>query len=245
MVCANNLRQMGLAEGMYASDNRDYLAFCNWDGGDGADPTGYGGWLYTLPVPQGLPDAGFGSIPNPFVAPFISTSEQLAWLSGVWFQYVSNSHSYLCPVDIQSQDYALNPGSGGRNNKLSSYVMNGAACSFNLESGFTCKVSDVWSAACYLMWTPNENSLRPGDPGPFEFNDGANYPDAPPSGAEGIALLHYNNGDEMLTVGGNVNFVTKAYFISMSHNTGAGPGGKGLLWWAPSISNGGFGETAN
>lgn len=241
MVCANNLRQMGLAEGMYASDNRDYLAFCNWDGGDTDDPSGYSGWLYTLPVPQGLPDAGSSSIPNPFVVPFTTTSMQGAWLSGVWFQYVSNYQSYLCPVDIQSRDYALNPSQGGRTEKLSSYVMNGAPCSFG-GGPSTCKVSDVWSPACYLMWTPNENTEGVGDPGAFEFNDGANFPEAPPGGAEALSLLHCNNGDEMLTVGGNVNFVTEASFKSMSLNLGAGPGGKGLLWWAPSIANGGFGE---
>jgi hypothetical protein len=90
------------------------------------------------------------------------------------------------------------------------------------------------------MWTPNENSLGDGNPGALEFNDGANYPQAAPSGNEALALLHCNNGDEMLTVGGNVNFVTEASFRAMSVNTGAGPGRKGLIWWAPSIVNGGY-----
>lgn len=152
MVCANNLRQMGLAEGMYASDNRDYLAFCNWDGGEqflGA------GWLYTVTG---------GSIPDPFIPPY-AANPQTAWTNGLWWPYVRNQNSYLCPVDIQSPDYARTSGAGGRNNKLSSYVMNGAPYSFDEGGPLTCKVSDVWSPSCYLMWTPNENSLGAGSPG--------------------------------------------------------------------------------
>jgi hypothetical protein len=53
-VCFNNLRQMGMAVGMYANDNVDYLAFCNWDGGMAPVP----GWLYN------------GTAPDPTKAPY-------------------------------------------------------------------------------------------------------------------------------------------------------------------------------
>ena len=32
-TCTGNMKQMGLACHMYCDDNRDVLAFCNWDGG--------------------------------------------------------------------------------------------------------------------------------------------------------------------------------------------------------------------
>jgi prepilin-type N-terminal cleavage/methylation domain-containing protein/prepilin-type processing-associated H-X9-DG protein len=241
-TCTNNLKEMGLGCHMYTDDNRDWLAFPNWDGGDSDDPQGYPGWLYTLPVPQGLLNAGAVSIPNPYVAPFSASSEQSAWLSGVWFQYVKNFHSFLCPVDTLSKDYAEAPGSGGRNNKRSSYVMNGSVCSFQTATlPDSQKISQVWSPMCYLLWEPNENTLGPGNPGAFEFNDGGNFPDAPPSGAEGIGPLH-DNGGNILALDGHVDFIGTNIFSSLSKNLGPGPGGKGLLWWAAQIANGGFGD---
>jgi hypothetical protein len=224
MVCASNLRQMGLAEGMYASDNRDYLAYCNWDGGTSGGPTG---WLYGV--------VG-NSIPDPLIAPYVF-NPQNAWTNGLWWPYVQNQNYYLCPADIQSADLYELPSAGGRNNHLSSYVMNGAPSAF-AGGTTTCKVSDVWSPGCLLMWTPNENSLGSNNPGAFEYNDGANIPQAPPSGGEEIATLHCNNGDDALALGGNVTFVSETVFIATSNSKGAGPGGKGLLWWSPFSANG-------
>ena len=220
VVCGSNLRQMALAEGMYAGENRDYLAFCNWDGGDMEQPGG--GWLYTLP------NAGGDSIPNPFAAPW-STHPQSAWTNGLWWPYVLNANSYLCPVDIQSSDYK-----GLRNNKLSSYLMNGAACGFGQVNGGqlpfpTCKVSDVWSPRCYLLWEVDENALGPDNPGAFDYNDGASYPTAPPEGGEGLGSLHGNNGGEVVSVGGSVSFVTLKTFQAQAAATGT----TNLAWWSP------------
>src|ERR1700733_10320571 len=62
--CLNNQKQLLLASGMYVNDNKDWLAFCNWDGGNAvimAPTGGYAvGWLYTCR----------GTIPNPLVAPY-------------------------------------------------------------------------------------------------------------------------------------------------------------------------------
>src|SRR5262249_13694832 len=33
VVCSNNLRQLGIAASLYPLENRNYLAFANWDGG--------------------------------------------------------------------------------------------------------------------------------------------------------------------------------------------------------------------
>jgi prepilin-type N-terminal cleavage/methylation domain-containing protein/prepilin-type processing-associated H-X9-DG protein len=250
-VCTGNQKQLGLADNMYTTDNRDTLAYCNWDGGDTASPKGYGGWLYTLPVPPQFPAMDRGECPNPFAAPFTtavgsatpSIGEQPAWLSGVWWMYMGNYQSYLCPKDIQSTDYAETMAKGGRNNKLSSYVMDGAVCSYGVaDAPPSCKITQVWSPLCYLLWEPDEHLAAPGYPtgeGAFEFNDASNYPDAPPHGDEGIGRLH-DNGGNILALDGHVDFINTNVFWRASNFKGAGPGGKGLLWWDTFQPNGGF-----
>jgi type II secretory pathway pseudopilin PulG len=213
MVCMNNLKQMGMASIMYATENRDYLAFCNWDGGADYGP----GWLYR--------SVG-GVIPSPTATNYVNNPAK-AYESGIWFRYVLKPSAYLCPVDIESPYYTK------RANKLSSYLMNGAVAGYPVMSGSkyrTCKVTDVWNPACYLLWEPDENANGPGNPGSFAFNDGANYP-IPRDG--GVGLLHTPNGSEILSVNGSVQFVTKDTFNAESAKTG-----KSLTWWSPFSSNG-------
>lgn len=241
MVCVNNLRQMGLASGMYAGDNQDHLPHSNWDGGNNAAAPR--GWLYGMISSQGLP-VGFpaGIIPDPYssVSPYnllTNPAGTNAWLSGLWFQYVKNFKSYLCPVDIENKDYLLPSASGGRQNKLSTYVMNGAVDGFPTGNTWPtpCKLTDVWNPACYLVWEPDENAVGPGNPGPFEYNDGANFPNT----SEGIGRLHSANSGNMLCVGGNVQFVTVQTFQQQSAMyPGSGPNGKTFAWWSPFSGNG-------
>ena len=242
MVCMNNLRQLGLAEGMYAADNRDSLPYPNWDGGNSS--TAPRGWLYSMDPHKGLP-AGFptGQCPNPYsiVAPYSLLTKPVngatAWQSGAWFQYVRNYKSYLCPVDIESRDYAPPSLTGGRVNKLSTYVMNGAIVGYTggITSETTCKITDVWNPACYLLWEPDENANGLNNPGPYDYNDGANFPNT----SEGIGRLHSANSGNMLCVGGNVQFVTVQTFHQQSIvGSGPGPGGKTLAWWYPGSAGG-------
>ena len=94
---------------------------------------------------------------------------------------------------------------------------------------------------CYLLWEPDENCLGPGNPGYFEFNDGANFPSAPPSGGEGIGRLHSKNGGNILAMDGHVQYLLVAQFKADSNTPlgkGAGPGGKTLLWWNPATADG-------
>jgi prepilin-type N-terminal cleavage/methylation domain-containing protein len=240
-TCTNNQKEMGLAMHMYGDDNKDYLAFCNWDGTANE-------YIVTING-VGVPQAGWlykvvnGTIGNPFQLPY-STNPQGAWTNGLWWSYVHNPNSYLCPVDIQSADYAPLPSAGGRNNKLSSYVMDGSECAFSgpVPNPPPCRITDVWSPSCYLFWEPDENTLGPGNPGAFEFNDAANFPDAPPHGGEGIGRLHGKNGGNIMALDGHVDYINTNTFNRMSNNRGGGPGGKGLLWWAPSIIDGGYAE---
>jgi prepilin-type N-terminal cleavage/methylation domain-containing protein/prepilin-type processing-associated H-X9-DG protein len=234
-TCMSNLKQCGLASAMYAGDNQDYFAWPNWDGGSGNTPPG---WLYL----------STGIIPDPFVAPWLNNGNA-AWQTGLWWNYMPNNKAFLCPVDIQSKDYALLPVGAhgpGRQNKLSSYVMNGAVCGFTDAQSPTqypkSKTSAVWSpAACFVQWEPDENTLGPGNPGPFEFNDAGNFPSAPPSGGEGIGRLHSKNGGNIVACDGHVQFMMATAFAKDSNipsGQGPGPGGKTDLWWSPFSSDG-------
>lgn len=235
-ICTNNLKLIGAAAGMYATDHKDQMAFPNWD--DGATPQPGGGWLYTLPTLR------VDAIPNPFVAPW-TNNPQSVWTNGLYFVYTHNPNTYLCPMDILSKDYAEAIAKGGRNNKLSSYVMNGAVCGYggnppnaNPPPYVTCKSTQIWSSSCYLMWEPNENTHAPGNPGAFEFNDGANTPSAPPNGGECVASYHGLNSGNILAMDGHVDYMNTNVFIKLSNTQGSGPGGKGLLWWNPWSANG-------
>jgi len=225
-ICTNNQKQMTLTMNMYAHDNLDWLAFCNWDGGT-VVPNG-AGWLYGLK----------GTLPNPTLAPWTNNPVG-AWSQGLWFQYMPSPKAFLCPVDIRSKTYTTPTSAGGRNNKLSSYVMNGAQCGYGAAVPRGCKLNAAWSPMCYLMWEPDENYLGPGNPGAFEFNDAANFPLA--SNGEGIGRLHSKKGGSIMAVGGHVIFITTKTFYTDSNTAsgkGPGPGGKTLLWWSPFSKDG-------
>jgi prepilin-type N-terminal cleavage/methylation domain-containing protein len=233
VVCTGNLKQMGVTLRMYADDNRDYLAPPNWDGGNNnAAPVNGQGWLYTVTN---------GSIPNPTIPPYYPNFVQAAYNTGLWYKYMPNPKSFLCPVDIKSATYAQ---PGGRNNKLSSYVMNGAVCGYNYGNG-SCKLTQGWNPLCYLLWEPDENAGGPGNPGAFEYNDAANYPSGPNSctnpGYEGIGRLHTKNGGNSLCLDSHVQYLLVKQFRQDSETpcgAGPGPGGKTFLWWSPFSANG-------
>jgi hypothetical protein len=196
---------------MYGNDNRDFLALPNWDGGAPSNPAG---WLYFVS----------SRIPNPFVAPWLNNGDS-AWQTGLWWKYMPNAKAYLCPVDIQSPSYTENQ----RINELSSYVMNGAVCGYEIASR-TCKITDAWNTDCYMLWVPDENALGPGNPGAFAFNDGSNYPNTMEGG---LAQMHTLAGGDILTVGGAVQFVSLQRFAKESNSSV-----KSLAWWSPFSSNG-------
>jgi prepilin-type N-terminal cleavage/methylation domain-containing protein len=233
ITCTNNQKQLLTAMHMYCDDNKDNLAYCNWDGGTTDDGPG---WLYRITngvVPDVRPGGKYANF------------KQIAYKLGLWYNYMPNPQAYLCPVDIKSKTYNESVSAGGRNNTMSSYVMNGAQCDYGTETGFTKnpnKITSAWNPMCYLMWEPDENTLGPEDPGAFEFNDAGNYPDV--AKGEGIGPLHSKNGGNIMTLSGSVFFITKTQFIQDSRNGGTsrapGPGGRTYLWWAPNVANGGF-----
>jgi len=240
VACMHNLRQMGMAMNMYAGDNADQFAWANWD------TTTVAGWLYwdeqsssTAAIPGfSVLQQSSSTVPDPYsqTPPYktLAPNGLLAWQSGCWFKYVNNYKSYLCPADIEGPTYYPPASQNGRANKLSSYVINGAVQNYASQSfnGKPCKITDVWSPACYLLWEADEYW---GEPGNNVFNDGADLPNS----NEGIARIHGANSGNVLCVGGNVEIVTVQTWTNQSVlGSGQGPGGKTFCWWAPNAKNG-------
>jgi prepilin-type N-terminal cleavage/methylation domain-containing protein len=243
--CVNNLKQLGLACQMYAGDFADQMAYPNWDGGNNGYPTG---WLYK---PDGVPVLGAG-VPNPYRTspPYTTLAPHglEAWESGLWYKYCHNYETYLCPVDIgTSKDYYIPPTMGtgyftGRQNKLSTYVMNGAVNNFGHDrtpqfpEDHTCKISAIYSPLCYLIWEPDEYSFNTSAGhvvGSFEWNDGSNFPDI--TKGEAIGLLHSKHGGNALAIDGHVDFVRTVDFNGWSIDSAHV---KNYLWWNPRTSDG-------
>jgi hypothetical protein len=235
---------MGLAMRMYADDNNERMAWPNWDGGAGTAT----GWLYA-PNGKDLNGVAYTGIPNPGPippGPVVRWPGDLAWKTGLWFKYMPKYKSYFCPVDVKSPSYKNN----SRAQMMSTYVMNGAVAGYpspeNQYHFQTAKTTQVWNPMCWLMWEPDEylnaDGTRSGSPNGNEFNDGSNYPSAPPHGNEGIGLLHSKNGGNALAMDGHSQYLMMKTFAADSNirgGQGPGPGGKTFLWWSPFTSNGG------
>ncbi len=210
-ICTNNQKQMSLAMHMYSTDNRENLPWPNWG-------WNWNGWLY---ADLGGNQAG---IPDPTVAPYLN-APLTAYQGGTYFQYMPNPGAYVCPTDRKSQYYKQ------RQNKLSSYIMNGAVAGYPSDNyaagGKTCKINAVWSSMCYIQWEPDETLGSP-PIGAFAYNDASSYPDR----NEGVGRLH-TKGAIVLAIGGHVQFITFQQF-----NDERDKPQKNLLWWNPATANG-------
>ncbi len=136
ITCTNNQKQLVDAMHMYGDDNLDRLAFANWDSGNAGYPRG---WLYYNTN---------GVIPDPGPGGLYENAKLIAYQTGLWFMYSPNPNTYLCPVDIKSKTYAVPSSKGGRNNRMSSYVMNGAQCGYqngNIKEMTLTKTTDAWT----------------------------------------------------------------------------------------------------
>ncbi len=234
-TCLNNMHQIGLAVNMYTTDWTDNLPWPNWDGSAPTGPRPTLGWAYGM-TNQNLPDLA--------IEPWKSHPLDV-YKGGLLFNYMPNSGAYLCPKDIKSRTYQLPAAQGGRLQKVTSYIMNGAVCGYGdaMVGGTraqyfqTAKLSQVWSPMCWLIWEPDENRLGPGNPGAFDFNDASSFPNQ----SEGIGKLHNHLGGDALAIAGHVEFVSEAKFNADSLAVppyAPGPGGKTYLWWSPFKPNG-------
>jgi prepilin-type N-terminal cleavage/methylation domain-containing protein/prepilin-type processing-associated H-X9-DG protein len=196
--CLGQVKQLSLAMQMYTQDNQDFTPWPNW----GVD---FQGWLYT-PVNRRPPQP--------------SSPPEAVYAGGTLWPYVKEVKIYWCPVDFTNTPYFLQ-----REEKLSSYIMNGAIMGYYLfpPASRTHKLSAMNSSA-YVTWEPNDQP-------PFDaahvFNDGASYPRED----EGPSQRH-GSGCNVSSFDGHAQFLSFTVFHREQNDK------PGLLWCDPDSPDG-------
>jgi hypothetical protein len=199
---------------MYVADHNERLPYPNyWIPG-----TNHPGWLYT--------HDSVGAPPNLWAWPY-TNDPAMAYKTGLYFDYVRQPKVYVCPLDAGSKYFARRP------NKLSTYKMNDAVAGFPLSILYrSCKITEVWSPLCWLMWEEDENL---GDPaiGHVAYLDGASWPDPQFRHPDAAVGYHHGPGAIVQAVDGHVFLLTYKQFRIEQQNPN-----KGLIWWSPWTTNG-------
>ena len=200
-ACVNNMRQLALAMTMYVHDNNDRMPWPHWYNTYGP------GWLY-MPLR--------GTAPDPWKTNDIPFIEQ-----GLYYPYLRSRAVYYCPLDRTNDISFIR-----RGQRVSSYVMNGAVCSFGrFTSGKTYKISQ-FNPTAYVQWEPEVHNYG----GVWNYNpagDAAQRPDE----AEGIGKRH-KKGAVIMGFDARVHFIPLSKFAQESANR------PGLLWCNPGTPNG-------
>jgi len=179
-TCISQNKQFGLAVHMYANDNNDSMTHPLWG-------NSFPGWLYT---PVG------GQPPK-----WDLTDVQKTYGGGQLWRYTGNYRIYFCPTD--KTNATANKYWSIRQNKLSTYIMNGAVNGYGALNGNTYKLG-AFNPAAYLMWEPDEENYYKFYPGQSCYNDASSYP----SQGEGLGKRHGKKGGIMLAFDGHVEVVS-------------------------------------
>ena len=215
MQCVNNNKELGTAMQMYVADNRDAMAYPNWNPPwTLANGTPLPGWLYT---PVG------NAPPNLSALPY-SANVNLAYQGGLFWQYIRDSSLYRCPLDRTNA-----PTFSQRINKLSTYVMNGAVCGYGAIAPKTYNQGDFRQDTC-IMWEPADtNPLL--NPPINNYNDGSSYPD--PTMDFGLGRRHGKMGGIVVVVSGSVQFVQYTTWAGLAKQPE-----ENQVWCNPGSANG-------
>jgi prepilin-type N-terminal cleavage/methylation domain-containing protein len=178
--CVSNYRQLGLGVHMYTSESNDSMPHPGW-GND------HPCWLYT-PV-SGTPPA------------LVLTNIDKSYGTGQIWSQVKNYQVYFCPKDKTTA--SSNPYYTLRQNKLATYIMNGAVNGFGALGGKAYKLS-AFKPIAYMMWEPDEPNYYKFYPGQSCYNDASSYP----SQGEGLGRLHGKKGGSMLAFDSHVDSIS-------------------------------------
>lgn len=199
--CVNNNKQLALAMHMYSDDNTDWMSWPNWANDYGP------GWLY-MPLS--------GRAPDP-----LKTNELKNVEAGVFYAYTRERKIYNCPLDKTNHVSWQK-----RSQRVSSYTMNGAVCSFGRMTKTTHKLS-AFNPAAYVLWEPEIRNFG-GVWGPNQAHDASQFPNE----AEGVGRRH-KKGAVITGFSGQVHFIKYEDFQREQR------GGKpGLLWCVPDTKTG-------
>jgi prepilin-type N-terminal cleavage/methylation domain-containing protein/prepilin-type processing-associated H-X9-DG protein len=214
ITCINNLKQLLLANNMYANDNNQFVAQPN----DTADITaGMPGWLYRT---DNTP-AGLGNVPAGI--PYMSLGPE----GGVYWSYVHASGNvtgltvnnitpdhkvpqawkvYQCPLDPPPITAAL---FSTRVIKFTSYCMNWGTDNDGRDTHL--KITS-FRATDYLLWERDNTTNNPT----------ANiYKDGTGTGVKGIGMVHGGSGANMGFMDGSAGFLLYNTFYSEAASTTA------------------------
>jgi prepilin-type N-terminal cleavage/methylation domain-containing protein len=212
-VDLNNHHQLLVAAHLYVGDNNEFLPSPGWGI---VNPS----WAYgpNFPGGGGGTLAGYNA-----VLPQQSTSVKLGQL----YPYSKNPKIYMCPADRLDSNFYL------RIVYITSYVWNGAACSFGNISPRTHKITNVkLKSHNILQWETDEKT-------PFFFNDSSSFPD------EGISARHGKGATVGLMDGSTESIIVGKWY----NNTLAGAAGQrgagipvnmlpNRVWWNPDTQYG-------
>jgi prepilin-type N-terminal cleavage/methylation domain-containing protein len=222
--CMNALKQIILSCQMYSQDYDDVVPFPNWGPVINVGGNNVAGWLYSN---RSTADTYSTSPPstNIYVVPQSSTAQG----SLLWRYIGQNQNVFKCPFDYKGKEtFKKGPGAPGiadwvnRPNQVSSYAMNGAACSFGNGAYMPANKSQrvvKFGAEDYMFWETGVNNA-------FWFNDGSNFP------SEGIAERH-GSGAIIGAFGGHIQFIKIDDYYSLQANANKNP-----LWCNPETGNG-------
>ena len=224
--CLSNMKELGLALNMYLTDSHDYMPWPNWDSGHGRQMGEPPGWLYG--------NQGNCNLPFNFHTGDLATDSK-NWSvhridnlqCGIYWQYIQNPKVFICPDFLATVVGTKNW--ENYNQKLSSYVMNGASAFYpapkNDEYQWkTCKSSEIWNPLCIIQWEPD------GSKDASAYNAGGAYPDE----KTGVSTIH-KKGCNVMSVGDNVNMMSFSDFMAQMKSDKSK---KGLLWWNPNTPSG-------
>jgi prepilin-type N-terminal cleavage/methylation domain-containing protein len=148
--CLSQQKQIGLAVHMYANDWQDYVVYPNWG-------TYNPGWLYT-PNPPGSGPPAYPAAPP--------ANPNAGYYGGLLADYIAkNWKVYRCPADPTNTTLW-----SSRADRLSTYVMNGAALGYRPTPPLGQKTHKIsqFRVDAYMMWEPQDS----------EYNDASSQPDA-------------------------------------------------------------------